>query len=685
MNVERLPLTDIEHTSPSTELSGNEGYYLSAYMSPPGRDSLLVPRHDHNVALWRVQGSAVELVRLWEFERRSGQKHHYWPLFSPNRAERFLASLLSEVGLRPDQIICSWGTPHLPNFTPFAKVGNGSFPIHSLAHLFSGLLMDSVKFRNETIVALAVDGGPDFALDSTDPAHWYAGCISKSGVISLEPVESPAPLFAAAKGLFGLEPGTLMALASASNARIEFDCAAAVDGLELFGGAIQPLSRAMPFLQALLQNAKQQTEAWKEGDSRFSDEENLRSAVMKVVQECSELIMKRNIERLCRQGGVEPKNAWLSLSGGFALNCPANSRIVDHFGFKGLLAPPCASDSGQAIGLGLLGLYQAGLLAKADFRMTNAYHGSTELDLENGLQEFAPWIEDVADFDVGRFVDDLCTEPVVWVSGASEIGPRALGHRSLLGDPRHDATRETLNLWKGRQWWRPVAPIVLEEHTFDWFEFNRTSPYMLEIAMIRADKLGAVPAIAHLDNTARLQTLSRDADHLLYDAIDGFRQATGVPIVCNTSLNDKGEPIIQTVGQAINFALRKAARVVYANGRRISLQSVSDQPGAPQRPAARDVESFAGQESARDLQWQEWLATGLSVEGLFLLSRSPKLRAALGKLVTSEQINQLAEYGAKSDPSFGLGSRRYAEMFGPTVHFSDKHGPLPVRWGDFLE
>ncbi|MBV8752647.1 MAG: hypothetical protein JO328_07290 [Hyphomicrobiales bacterium] len=663
-----------------------DAYYLSCYMSPPGPDSIVVPRHDQNVALWRVHAGSVELVRLWEFERSSGQKHHYWPLFSPARAEQFLGNLLHEVGVSLDDVTATWGTPCLPKQAPLVVLKNGAFPIHSLAHLFSGLLMDTALFKAETIVALAVDGGPDFALDESDPTYWYAGCVSKAGVLSLEPVESPAPLFAAAKGLFGYEPGTLMALASATTATMQFDCAKAIEDLELFGGATQPLTRTIPFVQGVMREAQRQRRSWREADQRFTDEENLQSAVMKVIQECSELVMKRNIARLCRNAGIAPNTAWLSLSGGFALNCPANSRLIDHFGFKGLLAPPCASDSGQAMGLGLLGLYQAGAFAAADFRMTTAYHGSSELRLEEALDEFEAWIEDVSDFDAARFVADIRKTPLIWIDGAAEIGPRALGHRSVLGDPRSNATRDILNAWKGRQWWRPVAPIVLEEHANDWFEFTRASPYMLEIAAVRPEKRDVVPAIAHLDNSARLQTLNRAADERLHAAIDAFRAAVGVPILCNTSLNDKGEPIVATAGEALNFCLRKGARLAYAGGRRIQLRPGANGKELPfKRPAKRDVQAFAGQEQERDQIWSDWLGRGYSEHGLFLLSRSPKLRNAAGRLATPEQINQLAAYGVKADPGFGLGSSRYVDMFGPSAAFSDEHGPLPVRWKEFLE
>ncbi|MFB9924163.1 carbamoyltransferase C-terminal domain-containing protein [Amycolatopsis halotolerans] len=604
-------------------------------------------------------------MRLWELERLSGQKHHYWPLFSGVRSTALLERLLAEEGVSLAEIGMSWGTIGLPAYTELtAPAGAELYPLHSLGHLFGGLLMDTKIFATETIVALAVDGGPDFGLDKDAKDFWYAGCVSVRGELTFDPVESPALLYAAAKRLFDSEPGTLMALASACVAEIHFDAEGILARHEFYGGRTQPLLATVPFVQRITDEARYQL-AGTCPDPRFTDEENLQSAVMKVVQRCCELIMVRNIERLCAKADVDPHGANLSVSGGFALNCPANTRLVDHFGFVRLLTPPCANDSGQALGIGLLGLYQAGILPDADFLLSSAYYGPPCRDLDSALEQFSNWIERTDPFDPEQFVEDLTVGPFAWVQDAAEVGPRALGHRSLIGDPRTLKTKELLNDYKLRQWWRPVAPLVLSEHAVDWFAQKRESPFMLEAVAVREEQRAHVPAIIHLDGSARHQTLARDANPLLHDAISAFHQKTGVPIVCNTSLNDRGEPIVDSAAQALNFCVRKGIRLAYIDGCRVQLRSDSESAvyllGGPH---PRATELFEGQEEDCARIWRYWHHRGYTEDAMFLLIRFPELRPEY-KLATAAKVNQLAELENRNDPGFSTRLRRYIEKFGP--------------------
>jgi carbamoyltransferase len=125
-----------------------------------------------------------------------------------------------------------------------------------------------------------------------------------------------------------------------------------------------------------------------------------------------------------------------------------------------------------------------------------------------------------------------------------EWGPRALGHRSILGDPRHPDMREIINRKiKMREGFRPFAPTVLEDQVSEWFDLDRPSPYMLLVAPVRTDR-PALPAITHVDGSARIQTISRAQDALYHDLIAAFGQATGVPVLINTSMNVRGEPMV---------------------------------------------------------------------------------------------------------------------------------------------
>ncbi len=645
-------------------------YYLSCYISPPDSLSVLAPRHDQNIALWRSCDSRVELVRVWELERISGQKHHYWPLYTVDRFNRVLAELLATEGLSLEDISSSWGTPGLPHHSEIRlPAGAEDFPVHSLAHLYSGLLLDSEIFRSQTVIGLAVDGRPEFGLDQASKKYWYTGCVSNKGDVNFASVESPAPIYDAASAEFGKEPGTLMALASACPTAITFDTEAAVQTLQLFGGRRIPLIDTLPFVQAVIRSAESQLPSL-ELDDRFTAQEHLQSAVMKVVQTACEAVMVRNIDRLLSLAAVDPREAYLSLSGGFALNCPTNSFLLHRYGFKDLLIPPCANDSGQALGLGLLALVGTGQLPDRDFRLTTAYYGSELTDFESALQEFDGFIDDVQPFTDTQFVEDICGGPLVWVDGAAEIGPRALGHRSILADPRSLQSKDQLNAWKNRQWWRPVAPIVLEDHTGEWFDESRPSPYMLQTAYVRECKRHMVPAIRHLDESARHQTLAAEANPLLYQAIEAFRLRTGIPMLCNTSLNEKGEPIVDTAAQALSFAMRKGITVAYIAGRRVQLRTDARGQGpTATRRHARRQELFAGQEQDRDKIWDSWLESGYNTTAMVLMSRSPELRDQ--ELATPAVVNQLADVAVSRDESgtLTLATEKYSRMFGPTAVF----------------
>lgn len=135
---------------------------------------------------------------------------------------------------------------------------------------------------------------------------------------------------------------------------------------------------------------------------------------------------------------------------------------------------------------------------------------------------------------------------VGFFTGGSEFGPRALGHRSILADPRDPNMQDIINeKVKHRQWFRPFAPAVLEEHTGDYFKLDAPSPYMLLVADVLPDKLDAIPAITHVDGTARVQTVP-PGDNPFRTVLEAFYELTGMPVILNTSFNDHGHPIVET-------------------------------------------------------------------------------------------------------------------------------------------
>jgi carbamoyltransferase len=240
----------------------------------------------------------------------------------------------------------------------------------------------------------------------------------------------------------------------------------------------------------------------------------------------------------------------LTMAGGVALNCVANSRIWREGPFDEVWVQPAAGDSGTALGAALRLAQELG----DDVRpMAGADLGRSWTD-----DEIAGWL-DTAKIayerpdDVAEAIADVLADDgvVAWFQGASEYGPRALGHRSLLADRRRADNIERLNDVKGREQFRPVAPMVLEERAADLFDGPLPSPYMLFTHRVRPEWLDRIPAVVHVDGTARIQTVSAARNPLMARTLAAFEQRTGVPVVVNTSLNTAGRPMVDDPRDAL--------------------------------------------------------------------------------------------------------------------------------------
>jgi carbamoyltransferase len=648
-------------------------YYLSTYLAPPGRDSILhSQRHDHSVALWCRRGRRIELVTYWELERFTGLKHHDLPLGTMEATTAVLDTLLAEQGLALADIAEIWGTPGISTCDHIERqFGSMDFPVHSLAHLYSAMLVDTETFHNSNIIGLAIDGGPDIALDQTNKELFYVGAFSVSGRIDYRPIESPGPLFIAAQERFGLAPGTLMALAESSTVGAGLHPpASAVDQRYLGGYGVYPKARTV--IADLVPAAEAATaEFLATGQhSDLTRDELTASAAMKIVQELAEIIIRRNIEMLLSESGLDPARAHLALAGGVALNCPANSRMMRQFGFLSLLAPPCVDDSGQALGLGLLGLAAMSSPTSFDFALRHAFHGSRRVDAAAGLAQFQDRVVSTAALDHDQFVEDITRAPIGWVDGRSEIGPRALGHRSILADPRSPEAKSQLNIMKGRQWWRPVAPIVLVDFLDEWFEDPWPSPFMLQTFQVLQERRSIVPAITHIDGSARVQTIGSSDDDRLFGLLEHFYRVSGVPMLCNTSLNDRREPIVSSAADAINFCLRKGVSVIYLEGVRVELDTTP--VDLPTGPRDRNSELVGSATKYRHAAWEEWLADGATEEIVFLLNRFPELR----QLVEADHhASSLQSRFAPfvQQPALASNFADFLDEFGPGTTGSNRH------------
>lgn len=251
----------------------------------------------------------------------------------------------------------------------------------------------------------------------------------------------------------------------------------------------------------------------------------------------------------------------LAYAGGVALNGLANERIAREGGFDELYVPPAADDAGTAVGAAYWGLALLGGLPPGRRRgrdEAGRRYAAAAVDAALGavpglVARRLTTCEEVVAVAADRIV---AGQLIGWFQGGSELGPRALGQRSILADPRTIGVKERLNARvKQREPFRPYAPAILAEAADDWFEpsavSDGASPFMLRIRRFRAERRAAVPAVDHADGSGRLQTLTR-ADHgLLYDLVAAFAVRTGVPMLLETSFNGRGEPMVETPEDAL--------------------------------------------------------------------------------------------------------------------------------------
>tara|TARA_B100001564_G_scaffold257067_1_gene218915 strand:- start:337 stop:1308 length:972 start_codon:yes stop_codon:yes gene_type:complete len=270
----------------------------------------------------------------------------------------------------------------------------------------------------------------------------------------------------------------------------------------------------------------------------------------------------------------------LCLAGGVALNCVANGKILKERIFDNIWIQPAAGDAGGSLGAALA-LWYIEQGNKRDINLNDDMKGSylgpefTEEEIEKELKSIGANYEKLNYEDlIIKTSEFLSNEKAIgWFQGRMEFGPRALGGRSILGDARSDKMQKNLNLKvKYRESFRPFAPSVLREDLKEWFDMNVESPYMLLVASIDSDKKiemtreqkklfgidklnlrrSDIPAVTHVDYSARIQTVNEKNNKRYYDLILKFKEKTGCPVVVNTSFNVRGEPIVCTPTDAFN-------------------------------------------------------------------------------------------------------------------------------------
>jgi carbamoyltransferase len=249
----------------------------------------------------------------------------------------------------------------------------------------------------------------------------------------------------------------------------------------------------------------------------------------------------------------------LCLTGGCALNCVANARLLEETDFQRIWVPPCASDTGAPLGSALWHYHQT-LGRPRSFELSHAYYGAEFVagEIRRALEADGLAYEQLDERElVERVARDLAAGKIVgWFQGRYEMGPRALGNRSILASPLQAEIRDTINKRiKYREPFRPFSPAVLEERAHEFFELDQPDPFMTLAPRTRPEKAGLIPAAVHVDGTARVQTVSRTGNPRYYGVIEAFGRLTGVPVVINTSFN-KQEPIVARPEEAISCFLR---------------------------------------------------------------------------------------------------------------------------------
>lgn len=290
------------------------------------------------------------------------------------------------------------------------------------------------------------------------------------------------------------------------------------------------------------------------------------------LQDVTEQIMLKIARSLRREFGIPN----LCLAGGVALNCVANGKIVKENIFDNVWVQPAAGDAGGSLGAALYAYYayhkKTRIISNSNSDdMQGSYLGPafSNADIKSTLDKIGAEYELYEEDEFITSVSNLISQNKVigWFQGRMEFGPRALGSRSILANPCDPNMQKNLNLKiKYRESFRPFAPVVLEEDVNEWFDFNKESPYMLMVAQVKDDKLlpsnsshnslfgidklnvvrSKIPAVTHVDNSARIQTVSKKTNPMLHKLISLFKKITGCPVLINTSFNIRGEPIVCT-------------------------------------------------------------------------------------------------------------------------------------------
>jgi carbamoyltransferase len=287
-----------------------------------------------------------------------------------------------------------------------------------------------------------------------------------------------------------------------------------------------------------------------DGNGTFKDAADLASAG----QRAYEKALLKCAEWLYKETGFDN----LIIVGGCGLNCSANAKVLKHSSFKNVFVPPATHDGGTSLGCAIYGMIE--VLHKPNEFKWEADALGPMYDIEAFANSLANHVsvEVEKPSDISEVVAEALTSGEVLgvYQGGSEFGPRALGHRSIIADPRNAFITNYINdKIKKRQWFRPLSPMVLDDDKQRYFNFNRCSPFMLFAVEVKPEAKKLIPAVVHVDDSARIQTITEANNPFFYDLISRYKVKTGVSVILNTSFNGKAEPIVETPDDALNCFL----------------------------------------------------------------------------------------------------------------------------------
>lgn len=544
-------------------------------MSSPDRQPwILGISASHNGAACLLRGD--EIVVAIQEERLSRFKRHRIYGCGPSLATAYC---LNYAGIDPAEldviVLCVQGRlseqKHDIGLDPFLKVRSTGVPILTIPHHYGHAVSTFATSGFAESAILVVDGAgspaTDFTvaetnvlnghgIDAWETISLYYG--NGTEVTPLEkhvvdrgawfvPYKSEMPAFGSLGGMFS---------AAAQQIFGESSEAGKVMGLAAYGKPEFPsneffeIERGRFCYKDTVPLRFRHERRWPDAAQEYealaaSVQAALETALLYLVQHLRELCGSSN---LCYAGGV-------------ALNSVANERIIRESGYENVYIIPAAEDSGAAIGAAYHGLWHlTGHNSRRRLLHDAVGRTYSPADVSAALQDQTK----ITVVDSTNVIDDavelLCDGKIIgWFDGGSELGPRALGQRSILCDPRRPDGKEILNRRvKMREAFRPFAPAAILEEAPNWFEFGGSSPespFMLRVCEVNPQRKDEVPAIVHADGTGRLQTLTREANGRFYELVRRFYERTGVPMVLNTSFNRMGQPIVETPAHAIECLL----------------------------------------------------------------------------------------------------------------------------------